>query len=192
MSNPRGFSNKANKSFFPYVSMGSKRREEQEGLLGSTSSIPSGFSRLRTRESVDEERSREQQSRWTYTAILFSPLRLIVQWLFPDAWWALTAYAGVKHARSKASQIIPEVLLSERVQAALELHAARYHEGSTEDATRAAERILKSMVADLRIPALRFLGWVLSYVWARFYSSEVYVDWEGLQRVRALAKEHIL
>jgi glycerol-3-phosphate O-acyltransferase len=51
---------------------------------------------------------------------------------------------------------------------------------------------VQTLAADLHVPAVRFLGWLLSYVWARFYSSEVYIDVEGLQRVRQMAPEHIL
>jgi len=51
---------------------------------------------------------------------------------------------------------------------------------------------VQDLAADLRVPAVRFLGWLLSYVWARFYSSEVYIDVEGLERIRQMAPEHIL
>lgn len=51
---------------------------------------------------------------------------------------------------------------------------------------------LQDLAADLWVPAVRFLGWLLSYVWARFYSSEVFIDVEGLERIRQMAPEHIL
>lgn len=57
---------------------------------------------------------------------------------------------------------------------------------------RQAERLFRSLAADMRVGAVRWLGWMLTLAFRYLFGSELLCDAASLQRMRELQADHTL
>jgi len=127
----------------------------------------------------------------TRTAIM---LRNLYRWFartFPDLHWALTAYRGESAHMppgNERREIKQRVLRSPQVLSAVKV-SAEVNGITVEQAARNAERIFETMAANMWMPPIRVVAYLLRKVFRLLYPFGMDVGTSDLQRVREAAKK---
>lgn len=103
-----------------------------------------------------------------------SLIETITQRIVPDLSWTLTRRLLVSSMSSR-SYVKQQLLKSDRINNAGDLPIG--------ERRAIVSSLLDGMAADVQIPQLRVLGYVLRKAWRRMYDA-IYLHKEGLERVR--------
>eukprot|EP00899_Mesostigma_viride_P019009 jgi/Mesvir1/27109/Mv20790-RA.1 len=161
---------------------------------------PPGYGRLRSESSIlalDPQRQAERDPRHGIRRHLSRLMRRML----PDVHFALTSYGGVVRAQASlpfpchANDLLPLVLRSPPVTAAMQGEEAALRDKGgakggapvrVDGVQKRARKAFGRLAADMRLWAVRWMGWILSQVWRMLYNNEIFVDLESLKRVKAL------